>query len=278
MHVVFVDDTKQKPGPRRSVGSLTALGAVAFPSGQLKAYAESFWKIYDDLGIPYSAEMKWSLDSKTSWFLKQDDKTLIGQVRKRALKAARHCEAKAIVVAWDTDAVATFRGQPAEQVVLSWLYERLQMMLDNAGEEGVVVFDKPGGDHRAEDRWLTESKSLVDAGSEYIQPEAFVLPILTAPSHHHPHLQLADLVAGSLTAAVQGKPFGTAMVEKIKPILHTNYQGLVGGTGLKLWPDSMNNLHHWVLGEEEYYVSRRLRTLPHPGFSRFQDDNGLSVK
>lgn len=38
----------------------------------------------------------------------------------------------------------------------------------------------------------------------------------------------------------------------VTPLLITNSLGTIGGTGLKLFPDSLVNLYHHVLGETVY--------------------------
>jgi hypothetical protein len=68
--------------------------------------------------------------------------------------------------------------------------------------------DKPGGNSAQEGRWLTETLTLTNDGTEYVEPGRVVLPILTASSHHVPHLQLADLVVAASTAAVAGRKSG----------------------------------------------------------------------
>lgn len=46
------------------------------------------------------------------------------------------------------------------------------------------------------------------------------------------------------------------------------------GTGLKLFPDRLNNLHHWVLGEETFARGACEIRLPHARW-RYSRDDGL---
>ncbi|MGS0014555.1 hypothetical protein ACUOIJ_25190, partial [Escherichia coli] len=49
---------------------------------------------------------------------------------------------------------------------------------------------------------------------------------------------------------------------------------LIGGTGLKLFPDKLNNLSHWILGEETFVRGARKISLPHARW-RYSSDDGL---
>ena len=51
---------------------------------------------------------------------------------------------------------------------------------------------------------VARSVELTNYGTEYVQTDRVVLPILTARSDHVPHLQLAELVVGATAAAVAG--------------------------------------------------------------------------
>lgn len=106
-----------------------------------------------------------------------------------------------------------------------------------------MICDKPGGSHKDEDSWIADTLQLTNFGTIYVKPGSVVLPILTAPSHHHPHLQLADLIAGSPTAAVAGVQYGVDLIPRLKPLLHTNNLGNIPGTGPKLFPDDLMNLY-----------------------------------
>jgi len=44
----------------------------------------------------------------------------------------------------------------------------------------------------------------------------------------------------------------TAYVEFILPLMHTNWMGTIGGTGLKLFPDALLNLYRVVLLEDTF--------------------------
>ncbi|GAA3737643.1 hypothetical protein GCM10022239_11690 [Leifsonia bigeumensis] len=262
MHVVYADDSAQK-GKREGQGMLVALGAAAFEESHVKPFADDFYAIYDKHGIPHEVELKWSPDSRVDWFRAEGKTELLTPVRRAVLKAAVEHEVRIFASIWDKGAQLTMRGQPAEHWVIQFLFERVAMFLENADHRGMIVFDKPGGSHQDEDAWIEGTRYLTDLGTEYVKSTAIIAPILTAPSHHHPHLQLADLVVGATTAAFAGNKYGLALMKRLKPMFHTNYWGnSIGGSGVKLYPDHVCNLYHWVLGDE--FVMRRSMGIPMP--------------
>jgi len=103
------------------------------------------------------------------------------------------------------------------------------------------------------------------------------MPFLTAPSHHHRHLQVADLITGAVTAAIAGKAHGIELIPDVKPLMHRNALTYIGGTGLKLYPDRLNNLHYWVMNEDAYTRSSQMAgiTIPSQDFEQFVLDDGL---
>lgn len=275
MRIAYVDDTKQ-PGKRAGMKKLVALGAAIFDEDQIQPFAKGFRAIYEDLGIPHDVELKWSYPSDDNWFRQTDNLALQTPHREAVLDLAAAHDVKAIVVVWDLGGgVARANGQEPEDAVITWMFERISMQIENSDQRGIIVFDKPGGDHRAEEDWLGNRSEMVRIGTEYVKPNAIVTQVLTAPSHLHPHLQLADLIAGSVTAAVAGSRFGMDLMPKISPML---CQGLWGiqGTGLKLYPDILLNLHHWVHGATMYGRKWSGVALPTDKFGwRYAENDGL---
>lgn len=275
MHIAYVDDTKQR-GRRRDMGSLVALGAAIFDEDRIQPFAQGFRALYDEFEVPHEIELKWSNPQGRNWWAESDEnKAKQTPMRERVLQLARDHRVRIIVVVWDEGGgVATAGGDGPEDGVIKFMFERISAQLENANNRGIVVFDKPGGDHRDEANWLTGRAEMVRVGTEWVKPNAIVTQILTAPSHLHPHLQLADLVAGSVTAAVAGNSYGLALIPLIKPMMCINFWSYVGGTGLKLYPDKLNNLHHWVLGEAGFRRGGGGVALPHASW-RYAIDDGL---
>lgn len=269
MWLVFVDDTKQK-GLRKGMGQLLALAAVAFREDVVAAYAERVGDIYDTHGVPTSTELKWS-NRKDSWFKGAAGAAALTDVREECLEAAADLGARAVAVVFDLGRTS-LQGQAAESRVLQYLFERVTMMMAAPDDRAVMICDKPGGGHKDEDSWIGRTLELTSSGTDYVKPGSVVLPLLTAPSHHHPHLQLADLVGGAITAAVAGVHYGMDLVPKLQPLLHTNNWGAVAGTGLKLFPDDLLNVYHWVLGCDSYSRGATGVTLPFARYEYSTDD------
>ena len=99
-----------------------------------------------------------------------------------------------------------------------------------------MIADKPGGGHKEDSRWLAETLQLTSDGTEYVTPGRIVLPIVTAHSHHLPHLQLADLVVAATTAAVAGRQSGLSLGPLLAKLMHRHKLGDANGAGIVLWP------------------------------------------
>jgi len=273
MWLVFVDDTKQR-GLRKGMGQLLALAAVAFREDAVQQYAQSVAAIYSSHGVPEGTELKWSI-RKDSWFKGTAGAAVLTEIREECLEAALAAEARATAVVFDLGRT-TIQGKTAEARVLEYLFERVSMMMAAPEDRAAMICDKPGGGHKDEDGWIADTLRLTNFGTNYVKPGSVILPILTAPSHHHPHLQLADLIAGSLTAAIAGVRYGLDLTPKLRPLLHTNNLGTIPGTGLKLFPDDLVNLYYWALGCDEYTRGSVGIALPQPSLDYAQDD-GMSV-
>jgi hypothetical protein len=275
MQLIFVDDSKQQ-GKRHGMGKLIALGALAFPEDQLKPFSDAFYEAYDRHGVPRHIEMKWSL-GKRNWLT--ENSQLLTPLRKEIIQAAALHGGRVIVVIWDCERVKSANGKGPEEGVIDFLFERVTMMLEKSEPHtrGVLVFDKPGGGHKQEDEWISGTRGLTAIGTDYVKSTAVVIPILTAPSHHHPHLQTADLITGCVTNAIAGGKYGLELLPLVRPMFHKNWRGSIGGTGLKLYPDDLNNLCHWLLSESDFSRGLRGFSLPYKDWA-YADDPGLPSK
>ena len=47
--------------------------------------------------------------------------------------------------------------------------------------------------------------------------------------------------------------YAAPLFEYVRPMLIQNYLGTVGGAGLKLFPDELTNVYHWVLKEDTFW-------------------------
>jgi hypothetical protein len=257
MRLIFVDDSTQK-GFRAGMGQLLALGAAIFPEQSVKPFDDGVKALFTKLGVPDDVEMKWSAP-KGHWYKTTASPGLRDQLQDGVLTLAKELHVVTVCVIFDTGRT-TLQGYEAKKQILKYLYERVSMALGD--DVGIIIADKPGGGPKDETKWLADTHLLTSRGTTYVTPKAVVLPVLTAPSDHLRHIQLADLVVGATTAAVSGNNKSAArLVPQLMGLAHRHPSGSVGGTGIKLFPDALINLHYWVFGETTYY---RRTSLPLP--------------
>ena len=143
------------------------------------------------------------------------------------------------------------------------------MCLEDRNSLGLMICDRPGGDKREEEALLSAVLSTIQAGTDFVPPSQVPINILTTRSHLVVELQVADLVTGVTTAMIGGDTgYAEPLFEEVRPMFHRNAAGYAGGAGLKLYPNELLNLHHWV-GKEDRFVKVAMNsawTLPHPGW------------
>jgi Protein of unknown function (DUF3800) len=275
VRIAFLDDSAQPRPTRDGLGGLVALGAIVVDEAALDPWAEEFRGLCRRLGLPPGTEVKWS-PPRGNW-LRDHGAEVQQQMRERMLHLAIEYEIRTVVVLADQDQV-DWSEQETQKRMLRYLYERVSMLLEGGGERGVMIADEPGGGAREQRRWLAQTLRLTSYGTEYVDPLRIVLPILTTHSDHVPHLQLADLVVAATTAAVAGNAYALELVPLLGSLAHTNARGTVGGTGVKLIPDELRNLHHWVFGERLFWkvATGEYWPLPIPDLP-YATDDGLAV-
>jgi hypothetical protein len=253
VQLIFIDDSGQQRPRREHLGELVSVGAVMFPEDQVAVYSRAIDQLRTDIGMPEGEEFKWK-PAKGSWLANVGGEVVKG-TRRRMLEIARQCGVRTAVVIWDRGR-AEWEKKDVATTILGYLYERIERELQATDERGVVIADVPGGGSKDHAKWLAEALDLTTVGTAYVKPDRVVMPIVTAPSDHVPHLQLADLVTAATTAAVAGLTNGLELVELLKPIARRNAYGRIGGSGLALVPrDPLVDLYFWVLGETDYYKS-----------------------
>jgi hypothetical protein len=266
MEIFFADDSTQK-GAREGMGTLVAFGGALFPEAAVRPFALNVESICSEFGIPSGDEVKWS-PKKGTWIyenLKGETRT---ECYRRIITAASELRVRALVIVWDTGRT-TLKGDRAFEKCIDFAFERLSVNLSKRAEQAIIVADRPGGGKKQEEGLLGNFVQRVLDGTEYSVPDWCALNILTTPSKLLRQLQVADLITGVTTAMVAGQyKYAEPLFEEIKPMLLRNYYKTVGGTGLKLFPDDLINLYHWILGEDVFWKVGR-----NAGF-RIPDKNG----
>ncbi|MEZ0094098.1 DUF3800 domain-containing protein [Streptacidiphilus sp. EB129] len=274
MRLIFIDDSGQRDCPRAGIGDLISLGCVSVPEQSVLPFAEDLREIKKDLGIPAGEEIKWKPPKGS--FLAAAGGEVVTSLRRRMLQAAIDRDIRSMVVILDhSKAYTASSKEEAGRTILKWLYERISMHLGDYDEIGIAFADKPGGGVAEEGKWLAGTLALTNHGTEYIEPGKVVLPIVTASSHHLPHLQLADLVVAASTAAVAGRPAALGLKDLLYPLAHKHSLGSIGGAGVVIWPQNPN-LYYWAFGEDDYSRPSMMAgfVLPYKAFP-YADDDGL---
>lgn len=248
--VLFLDDSVQNAG-RPGLGKLIAVGGILVEEDQLEPLRDWVDAIAKAYRIPEGCELKWSPPPE-NWIHDNLVKANRHNCYATLLDAASKCEARAIVTVFDTGKT-TLQGGAALFEALTYTIDRARMQLDNLGRLGLVIADRPGGGADEESRLLQEALELIEVGSRYVAPRRIPLNVLTTPSHLVRHLQIADLVVGITTAMIGDRTrYAAPLFPLVQRILIRNRHGCIGGTGLKVFPNSLLNLYHWVLGEDAY--------------------------
>jgi hypothetical protein len=272
MWFVFADDSEEKNPRRRGLGHLVGVGAVLFPESSLLEYSEDIRSLRMELGVPSDVELKWS-PSAGSWLKTVEGNAIRTALRKRMLTLACNLHARSLVVVWDRGSIE-WSVSDTRREVLKYLYDKVSLCLASLDDYGVVIADEPGGGPGDQRAWLAETLPLTDEGTDYTKPERIVLPITTAPSHHIPHLQLADLVASATTATIAGNRYALELKPELIALAHRNLHGRIGGAGLTLWPPELKNLFHWVCNDDVYIRSGTGINLPASGLP-YEESDGL---
>jgi hypothetical protein len=280
MRLVFVDDSGQQDPPRAELGDLVALGAVIVPEDQVTGFASDLIAIKSRLGIPEDEEIKWK--PARGSFLAHAGGEAVTALRESMLRAAIDRGFTSVVHVLDHSLV--YRDRTVVQVgqeLLKWTYDKVAFGLE--GQGAVVIADKPGGGSADESRWLAQTLAVTNDGTTYTEAGKVVLPVLTASSHHVPHLQLADLVTAATTAAIAGRPHGLHLVPLLHQMARKNSWGYAGGAGITLWPPQLRDLLYWVFHEDTYvkdvlgYPLGPADTSPASSLRPFHDHDGMPL-
>jgi hypothetical protein len=284
VRIAFLDDSAQPKPIRDGLGRLVALGAVVVDEAALDPWAEEFRSLCRRLKLPKGTEVKWS-PPKGSW-LSGDGALIRQELFEQMLQLAIDHEIRSIVVIADQDKV-NWSEETTQKRMLQYLYERVSMHLEDLDEDlsqdgvmerGIMTADEPGGAAKKHKQWLAQTLRLTSYGTEYVDPFRIALPILLSHSDHVPHLQLADLVVAATTAAVAGNRYALEVVPLLQQLAHTNARGYAGGTGVKLIPDQLRNLHHQVFEEDTFWkvATGEYWPLPIPDLP-YATNDGLGI-
>ncbi len=272
MHFFFADDSAQK-GIREKMGKLVAYGGLLVSSESTHDLSNRIDEIAKEAGIPDREEIKWS-PRKDSWIynnLKGDDRL---NCYSSIINAAKDAESIAIVTVCDP-VMRNLKMEWGFERCVTYTLERVSAYTENLSSKAVVISDRPSGGKREEDQFLTDYLGHIESDYNFMHTGNFALNMLTAPSHLVRLLQAADLITAITTAMISGQTkYAKDYIELIKPMYAKNSLGSIGGTGLKVYPDNLINLYHWVLSETHYCKTSRMAGIPLPldTYHYYRDD------
>lgn len=262
MHFFFADDSASKSS-RKGMGKIVAFGGVLLEASNLKPLSKSIDEIAARYGLPPGEEIKWS-PRKGSWVYEnlKDEARLA--CYSEILSAAAENKCRAVVVACDYE-MRNLKPEWGFERCVTYALERVSTHVTNLKSEAVIIADRPSGGHKEADQFLGAFIEHLESNHNHMLESSFALNMLNAPSHMVRHLQVADLVVAITTAMVSGQvKWALQYFELVKPMFLTNSLGYIGGTGLKVYPDQLINLYHWVLGEAHFAKASVMAGWPLP--------------
>jgi len=274
MRFFFADDSTQK-GARAGMGAnILGFGGVLVSGDRLRSLGAEVDKIASGFGIPANEEIKWS-PRKGSWIY---DK-LKGDERQACYSSILQCAVEhgcqAVVAVLDYE-MRNLKQEWGFERSVDYALERISTYLSNVREEAVIVADHPAGGHKQSEKFIVAFAERLASEHNHLLADTFALNMLTAHSHMVRHLQIADLVVAITTAMVAGQvKYAAPYFKIVREMLLKNATGYIGGCGLKVYPDRLINLYHWVLGDDLLVRGNTGWALPYPKLLYVKDD-GLS--
>lgn len=249
------------------MGSLVAIGGVHVPEHAVARLEREIDDICRRTGFPAGEEFKWS-PAKAQWMRDHLAESRRRSFFRSVLDVCRRYGARAIVVIEDTKCKQATDAPTPELDVARMFIERVDGLLEDAGQYGVIIADRPSGGSREDTSFLASCLETLQQGTAYRKPKCVAINVLSTPSHLVRLLQVADIVTACTTAYVAGRLRYTKPLfeEAILPLLHRGTLGRLGGYGVKLHPDYLYlNLYHWLLGDRYGGRNGSFVQLPRPG-------------
>lgn len=269
MYITFLDDSKQNNPTRVGMKKLLAIGGIIVPCEHTKKAESELEQLCIDTGFPKHEEFKWS-PGREKWM----PNNLIEKERQsfflEVVKIITRYKSKVLVVIVDRDCQCATDTTDHEIDAINLILERIEKKLKQDNAYGIVVVDRPSGNRSQEDSFLYDTLETLQNGSGYGVPEHICFNILSSPSKYIRLLQVADLVTACTLAYVSGEEnFSPPIFKKIKK-LFCDFEGRIGGIGLKIHPDfKYANLYHWLVEDTLIWRHGVGYPLPKEGFQYY---------
>ena len=257
MLIFFADDTKFKSPSREGMGPLIGIGGFYVDAEKLNSLEEKLDVLCLKTGFPrdhVEGEFKWSPHKKKHWMrdnLIEDERQ---EFRLNVLDIAKKHGVEIRVIIEDGSYKPAIPGTDDHDMSVTKLFmERVQRTLERESDHGLVIVDRPSGDRKSEDAFLSQCIETIQNGTDYVTPDSIALNVLSSPSKYLRCLQLADLIVGCSVSYIAGEyTHSPPLFERIKTML-CKQGDCVGGVGVKIHPDYRYvNLYHWLLGDKKW--------------------------
>jgi hypothetical protein len=275
MHIFFIDDSSQGKPTRPKMGRMVAIGGLVVASDHVHPLEAQIEVLCSDHGFPPNEVFKWS-PGREHWMRTNLKHNARRDFQIAVLKALAEHECKTVFVAEDAGCSPAESSSTTPEIdIVKLSIERVDWFLSQAQSHGVIICDRPGGDHRTEESFLLSCLETLREGTGCLIPDRIMMSVLTCPFRLSRILQAADLITSCTLAYVAGESnFAPALFPHLSP-LFIQERERTGGVGVKLHPfKKYGNLYHRLFGDKYYVWGSTGHPLPLKGiaFSKSPDE------
>jgi len=228
MHLLFLDESGQL-----SEGKFFALGGVAL--------ADADWQVLRDHWQETLAAHSWPIDKEVKWHgirTGEVPPALADAVVQALARLPLRCYVTLLDIELGRQVAPTFFESDEDTYAtgLMFLAERFELLLEAAGDVGLIVVDSR---FREDDARLRRFfADLTKDGSPYSRLGRIVEGLFLGPSHYSIGLQCADLVCAITAAAERGNGQARGYLRALLPRFATHpATGALDGVGIKRFPE-----------------------------------------
>ena len=228
MHLLFLDESGQL-----SEGKFFALGGVAL--------ADADWQVLRDHWQETLAAHSWPIDKEVKWHgirTGEVPPALADAVVQALARLPLRCYVTLLDIELGRQVAPTFFESDEDTYAtgLMFLAERFELLLEAAGDVGLIVVDSR---FREDDARLRRFfADLAKDGSPYSRLGRIVEGLFLGPSHYSIGLQCADLVCAITAAAERGNGQARGYLRALLPCFATHpATGALDGVGIKRFPE-----------------------------------------
>ncbi len=271
--VFFTDDSRQQNPSRSGMNCLVATGAIRVASERVRDANLSLDKLCGEAGFPPHQEFKWS-PGRELWM----HDNLVGNERRAFFNGVSEIlqqnNVAVVVVIEDISCNRATTAASDEMDVTALLIERLEHQCVRTGLDALIIADRPSGNRRDEDKFLSACLETLQSGTDYVIPSHIIHNVVSTPSDLSRLIQAADFITGCTLAFVSGENvYSPVIFNSILPLLDRE-GGRIGGVGLKLHPDfKFMNLYHWLVSDPYYRWGGSGYPLPMMNYPYYHDQS-----